>query len=413
MTVYPLSAVRTLALHAQGLTSASNPESPTPDDLYQIAEQIVAVQIDTLQMVHRSHYLTLWSRVGRFDPADFDRLIYTEGERRLYEGWLHAACIIPLHEFRYHLPYMRHMRENPYHRARKLMEKPEGQAVFDEVLSQIRQNGGLCASDFQSDGRKRGSWWDWKPAKVALEHLFSAGDLMIADRVNFQRVYDLRQRVMPDGVDLTEATWDDMARHYIERGVRAFGICHAVQAADMIHRVKRTEAKPIVQRLIEEGVFVEVQAELADGEVHTLIVHRDNLLFLEQAAAGALKAERTTFLNPFDNLFWAQKRDAQFWNFRHTLEAYKPAPQRQWGYYCLTIQHRDRMVGRFDPKLDRKTNTLYLKALYLEPEIDPDDELVAAVAGAMRDFMAFHEATDLVIEHSDPKAFGDKLLGVL
>jgi hypothetical protein len=236
---------------------------------------------------------------------------------------------------------------------------------------------------------------------------------MIADRVNFQRVYDLRQRVMPDGVDLTEATWDDMARHYIERGVRAFGICHPVQAADMIHRVKRTEAKPIVQRLIEEGVFVEVQAELADGEVHTLIVHRDNLLFLEQAAAGALKAERTTFLNPFDNLFWAQKRDIQFWNFRHILEAYKPAPQRQWGYYCLTIQHRDRMVGRFDPKLDRKTNTLYLKALYLEPEIDPDDELVAAVAGAMRDFMAFHEATDLVIEHSDPKAFGDKLLGVL
>jgi uncharacterized protein YcaQ len=160
-------------------------------------------------------------------------------------------------------------------------------------------------------------------------------------------------------------------------------------------------------------VLVEIEAELADGESHTLVVHRDHLPALEQAADGALRAERTTFLSPFDSLFWARDCDQQVWGFRQTLEAYKPEPQRIWGYYCLPILHGDRLVGRFDPKLERKTGTLRLKALYLEPGIDPADDLIADIAGALRDFMAWHEARDLVIERSDPAEFGQKLLAAL
>jgi len=158
---------------------------------------------------------------------------------------------------------------------------------------------------------------------------------------------------------------------------------------------------------------VRIQARLSDGQARDLLVHRDNLALLEQAAAGEVVARRTTFLSPFDSLFWPQRRDQRLWGFRQALEAYKPAPQRQWGYFCLPILHRDRFVGRFDPKLERSSGTLRLKALYLEPGVDLEDDLVAGVAGAMRDFLAFHGASDLVVERSAPEDFGAKLLAAL
>jgi hypothetical protein len=204
-----------------------------------------------------------------------------------------------------------------------------------------------------------------------------------------------------------------MARHTLEQAVRSFGVCRPNRAADYASEIKLTAARPIIEQLLAQGVLREVRARLGDGEIHTLIVHRDNLPLLEQAADGALTAGRTTFLSPFDSLFWPQRRDEVLWGFRKTLEAYKPKAQRRWGYYCLPILHKDRLVGRFDPKLERKAGVLHLRSLYLEPGIEPAPELVADVAAAMRDFLAFHEAHDLVIERSEPAAFGEKLLAAI
>jgi uncharacterized protein YcaQ len=162
--------------------------------------------------------------------------------------------------------------------------------------------------------------------------------------------------------------------------------------------------------MIEEGVFVSVPATLADGKTHQMIVHRDDLKTLNKAADNVLQPARTTFLTPFDSLFWGIQRDRQIFNFQQTLECYKPEPQRVWGYFCLPILHKARMVGRFDPKLERSTGTLRLKALHLEPGIAPDEELVADVAAAMRDFMTFHKAQTLVIEKSNPVEFGAALM---
>ena len=420
-TVYPLAAVRALALHAQALTTPNGAEpKPTPDTIYNIVEQIGCLQIDTLQVVQRSHYLALWSRLGSYAPTALDRLVYADltspGEGsppRLFEGWLHAASIIPLTEYRYRLPFMRRTRESPSKWMQRWLSQPEIAEMLPYVTDRIRREGALRAADFEYQGPKRDSWWDWKPAKTALEHLFACGDLMIAARVNFQRVYDLRERVLPDWVDTTEPTQDEMQRHVLELAVRSFGVCQPTQAADFDHAIKRGMARPMVEALMAEGVFVEVPAEMSDGQVETLIVHQDNLSLLEQAADGALPAQRTTFLSPFDSLFWPQDRDKQFWGFHQLLEAYKPKAQRQWGYFCLPILHQDRLVGRFDPKLERKTGILRLKALYLEPGLEPDDELVADVAVAMRDFMAFHDAQDLVIGRSEPEMFGAKLLAAL
>jgi hypothetical protein len=190
-TVYPLSAVRALALYAQGLHLPLGAEQQaTPENIHQVVAQLGCVQIDTLQMVQRSQYLVLWSRLGAYDPALLDRLAYDPAERRLFEYWKHAAALIPLDEFRYHLPTMRWFREGKNAWNQEWLDLPGNRHLAEQVLSRVRLEGGLAASDFEHDGSRRGSWWSWKPAKEALEHLYNTGDLMISRRVNFQRVSD-------------------------------------------------------------------------------------------------------------------------------------------------------------------------------------------------------------------------------
>ncbi len=415
MTVYPLHALRTVALHAQGLEAAAKAGAkasrPGRDEVYRVVERLNCVQIDTLQMVRRSQYLVLWSRLGSYDPADLDALS-SAADRRLFEGWQHAACLIPLTEYRYQIPHQRRLREQPAIQSIRWLSDPKNVELVEAVRERIRREGALRTNDFEGDGHKRNSWWDWKPAKHALEHLYAWGDLMIAGRVNFQRLYDLTERVLPDWVDRTEPTPEERDRFWVERGAQALGVCTPRQAGDYTW-MKITHAAPAAEALLKAGTVVPITGELEGRRKGELIIHRDLLPVLERAADGGMQAGRTTFLSPFDSLFWAGRRDEQLWGFRKSLEAYLPAAKRTYGYFCLPILHKDRLVGRFDPKLERAHGRLRLKALYLEPGVKPDEELVAGVAAAMRDFLAFHSARELVIEKSQPAAFGKKLLAAL
>ncbi len=408
----PLAIARTLALHAQGLTTPNGSEpAPTPDTIFDLIDRLGCVQIDTLHMVRRAQYVTLWSRLGAYDPEDFDRLIYDPDQRRLFEYWQHAASIIPLKDYRHYVHKMRHFR-NGGGWWPEWGNQPENQALVEKVKARIQGEGARRSAHFEAPDDKRGSWWDWKPAKHALEYLYNVGDVMIADRVNFQRVYDLRERVLPGWVEQHEPSPEETRRHLLERAARAVGIGEARHLADYAY-MKRGEVNKGVADMIREGVLVEVEAEIMGGETRPLIAHRDSLPLIERIADGAITPARTTFMNPFDSFFWAKGRDQLLWGFRQALEAYLPAPKRQWGYYCLPILHRDRLIGRFDPKLDRKKKTLILRALYLESDVEPSDDLIADVAGALRDFMAWHVADDVVIEKSDPAVFGERLLAAL
>jgi uncharacterized protein YcaQ len=412
MTIYPLHALRSVALCAQELHRPNGTEpAPGPHSIYRTVEQIGCVQIDTLQMVARSQYLALWSRLGTYDPADFDALTTGPG-RRLFEGWQHAACIIPLAEYRYQMPHQRRLREEPARMSGVWLSDPQNLELVRAVHERIRREGPLRASDFEGDRRPRGSWWDWKPAKNALEHLYAWGELMIAGRRSFQRLYDLTERVLPDWVERSEPSAEERDRFWVERAARAHGVCTARQTGDYTW-MKVTHSRPHVQALLEEGSLVPIQGQLTDGSTAELLIHRANLPLLEQAADGSLKAGRTTFLSPFDSLWWAARRDQMLWGFHQSLEAYLPPPKRTYGYFCLPILHRDRLVGRFDPKLERKAGRLILRGLYLEPGVKPDEELVAGMATAMRDFLAFHRAKELLVEDSQPKGFGRKLLAAL
>jgi hypothetical protein len=412
-TVYPLEAVRALALETQRLTGpnpqiGSNGSPASLDSLYETVAAIGAVQIDTLHVVARSHYLVLWSRHGAYDQKIFDGLAYHPQERKLFEGWQHAACYVPLHEYRYQMPHQRMLRDGPGDWYTRWLHEKHNVEVVGLVRERIRSEGALRVSDFDRGDHRGGAWWDWRPAKVALEYLYAFGELMIADRVNFQRVYDLTERILPAWVDVAEPTRLERDRFWIERGAKALGASLRRNPLDYTW-MKLGLGRPVLADLIKEGVLLEIEARLADGKTHTLIVHPDNLPLLERAADGAIQPKRTTFLSPFDNLFWAQGRDEAFWGFRQRLEAYTPAPKRIYGYFSLAILHKDQLVGRFDPKLERAHGILRLKSLHLEPAVAPDEELVAGVAAAMRDFMTFHKANDLVIEASNPPEFGEKL----
>jgi hypothetical protein len=196
---------------------------------------------------------------------------------------------------------------------------------------------------------------------------------------------------------------EEANRHDIAQAIRSLGICEPLQVVEYAY-MNRTTIRPVIKALIAEGVLLEANGEVAGGETTTLVLHRDHAGNLQRALDGDIQAQHTSFLSPFDSLFWGADRDLRFWQFHHTLEFYKREPNRIWGYFSMPILHHDRLVGRFDPKLDRKSGTLYLRALHLEPGIEPDEQLVQDVAAAMRDFMTFHKATQLVI---DPKGHAD------
>ena len=411
-TAYSLAALRALALHATCLDSPNGQEPVADiDSIFAMVDRLGAVQIDTLQMVARAHYLSLWSRLGSYDPALFDALGNEPEKRQIFEGFYHAACFIPLHEYRYQIPRQRHVRESGHQWYTEWLGQPGNRELMQVILERIRAEGALRSNSIVGEKLKHGSWWDWRPEKMALEHLYGFGEVMISGRVKFQRVYDLTERVLPGWVDTSEPTAEQRDRFWLERGAKALGIGLHRNAADYTW-MKLTRARPLIAALIREGRLVEVQAETLQG-VQTLLVHCESLALLEKAAAGEIIPERTTFLNPFDNLWWAQGRDEAFWGFRQRLEAYYPAAKRVYGYFYLPILHRERLVGRFDPKLERKTGLLRLRALHLEPGVEPDERLVADLGVAMRDFMRFHHATDLQIEKSAPDELGDKLLRAL
>ena len=389
----PLQASRALALHAQQLCAAPS-ATPDAERIHATVLALGCLQIDTLQVIARSHNLVLWSRLGCHDPAQLDALLFQAGQRRLFEFWKKAASIISLEHFRYSLTRMHQRRAKPSTGMRRWLAREEAAPAIELVRRRIAAEGALRAGDFADPREERGHWWDWKPAKYALEYLFGCGELMVSDRVNFQRVYDLRERVLPDQVDTSPATPAEADRHEVEQALWALGICEATSVAGYAY-MQRNRARPVLTALREEGTLLGVQCEISGGRTRELILHRDRLPDLQRALDGELRPQHTTLLSPFDSLLWAKGHGEALWDYQHAIELYVPRPKRKWGYFTLAILHRGRLIGRLDPKLERESSTLHIRALHLQPDVTLDERLVSEVAAALRDFMAFHKATQL------------------
>ena len=403
-----LETARTLAVYKQGLhrrpSVADRARFADRGALLNSVRRIGLLQLDSISVVARSHYLVMLSRAGLYDPADLDELLYPE--RHLFEGWAHAACLIPVEDYPFFVPTLLARRERPPQHwiERRLGDDPQG--TLAAVLKEVRERGPLASRDFEDTRDKRGTWWDWKPAKTALEILFAQGYLMVDRRESFQRYYDLAERVLPASASPPVRTMDEYRRWAALRGLGILGVATAVHASDY-YRLNKPSTRTMLKGLAAEGAVVPVEVE---GWKETAYLDPVDLPLVDAIEAGAHTPTVTTLLSPFDSLIWDRPRTEDLFGFHYRSEMYTPAAKRQYGYYVLPILHRGRLVGRLDPKADRKAKIMRIRAIYLEPEQAITDELVADLAGALREFAAFHGSERLEVERSEPEALAALLL---
>jgi uncharacterized protein len=314
--------------------------------------RLSCVQLDSISTVERSHRIVLAARVGVYPRGTVSRLL---GEGRVFEYWAHEASLLPVEDF----PLFRWRMRGRGHwgsHERALRDHPE---VAEHVLEEIRARGPLGSRHFAGEGG--GGMWNWKPAKRVLDSLWDRGDLAIAGRQGFQRLYDLTERVIPRTVlGAPEPSDGDALRALVLRAVRARGALTESGIAEHYRLPGRTAAvRPHVDALVAEGVLRRLAVD--DGGPPVLVP--DGLPLGETVSRGA------TLLSPFDNLLWDRPFVDRLFGFSHVMEIYKPPAQRIYGYYVLPLLRGDRIVGRADLKSDRKAGVLRLLAFHREPGV--------------------------------------------
>jgi len=397
----PLSqdAVRGLMVAAQGL--AQGPAvAATKADVREIIRQMHVLQIDTIHVVARSPYLVLWSRLGDYDPQWLDDLL---AEAALFEYWSHAACLLPIEDYPL---YRRIMLDRLTWNEKSWRPWLEAHAeLVDGLLTHIRENGAVRSADFErTDGAKSG-WWNWKDEKTALEGLLFQGDLMVAKRHNFQRLYDLRQRILPAWEDARTPSLEAVHESFVLNTVKALGVTKAAWVADYF-RLSKKVAQQVIEKLTRHGQLETVPVE---GWETPGYFHPDSREAVEAAADGLFPVSRTTLLSPFDPLVWHRARAQELFDFTYLIECYTPAPKRVYGYFTLPILHNNRLIGRLDPKAHRKDGLFEVKALHLEPGVIVDDALVAEVKSALRACAAWHQTPQVVVRNATEPGLAERL----
>ncbi len=396
ITLTPESA-RALMLAAMGLDRRPRRRT-TRHDVLACIRRMGALQIDTISVVNRSPYFVLWSRLGAYEPRWLDELL---AEGALFEYWAHEACFLPIEDY----PLFRHkMLDRSWMKWRYRVEEKYAPQIA-ELLAHVRGNGPVRSAELGDRKSGTGSWWGWKPEKLILEALFTTGELMIARREGFQRVYDLRERVLPGWDDAALPPAEAAQRALVLKAVRALGVAKAKWVADWF-RMPKKETPRIVRELAEEGALLEVSV---DGWKEPGFVHPEHRDLARSAEAGEIKPVLTTLLSPFDPLVWDRQRGSEMFGFDYRLECYTPAPKRVYGYFTLPILRRGALVGRVDAKAHRREGVFELKAVHLEPGVRVTNALVADVARAVRECAAWHGTPRIAVRRSNPPAFAAKL----
>jgi uncharacterized protein len=360
-----------------------------------------ALQIDTINVVARSPYLVLWSRLGDYDPRWLDELL---AEGKLYEYWSHEACLLPIEDYALYRHRMLNAESMGWKYSAEWVEAHRRE--IDRLLEGIRERGPVRASDFERTDGKAGGWWEWKTEKRALEMLFTAGELMIARRQNFQRIYDLRERVLPSWNDTQLPALEDVRRELALKAIRALGITTARWVSDYFRTDKRRTISTVTA-LANEGALISLEVE---GWTEPALAHPFNRKLLDDAVSGRIKPELTTLLSPFDPLVWDRARARAVFGFDYRLECYTPAAKRLYGYFTLPILHRGALVGRLDAKAHRKESIFEVKSLYIEPGVRADDELIGSIAAAIQECADWHKTPTVRVSKSEPKGIARRLL---
>lgn len=388
--------LRRIALRHQGLAGRRRMGTGLAG-MRAVLERLGYVQIDTISVVARAHHHTFFTRVSRYQEAALNRLVKA---RHAFEYWCHAAAYLPLRDYRFALPMMRAKARGELwnHRADAKLRK--------WVLARIAAEGPLLARDFEHPPRQSKGWWDWKPAKRALEQLFMEGELMVAERQGFEKRFELTERFLPAHVNTTAPTLQEHADHVIDRGLGAHGFAteHTLAYFRRDARVRAAVRKRVAAR-VRAGELVVTR--MASGE---RIYARPGTL--DRQAAPLAPVAR--ILSPFDNAVIQRRRSLEVFGFDYTIECYLPEDKRRYGYFALPIVFADRLAGRMDCKAHRAEGRFEIKALHMEDgEAPASDAFLPALVASVREYAAFTGCDAIQVRDVSPRSLAAPLRRLL
>jgi uncharacterized protein len=372
---------RRLVLSRQQLAGPPRPVADR-EAIMEVATELASLQLDPINVVARSHLLVLWSRLGRYDPADLESLLWRE--RRLFEYWAHAAAIVCTEDYPIHSLLMRRYPSERYASNRRLRTwLADNQTLRRSILRQLRASGPLptrALEDRAETAWQSSGWTAGRNVDRMLDVLWTQGRIMVAGRQGRQRVWDLAERCLPSWAPTRRPLEREVVRLAAQRSLRALGVATA-RDIDRHFTQGRYPGLATVLAGLERSGRIERVRLAANGSERPgpWYVHADDLDLLERLQAGDWEP-RTTLLSPFDNLLIDRERTERLFGFRFRMEIYVPKAARRYGYYVLPILHGDRLVGRVDPALDRARGRLVVKAIHPEPDAPADAGPAVATA---------------------------------
>ena len=380
--ILSLGQARCLHLAAQGLLEAPRRQAKAAD-VRRAIQRMALLQIDSIQVVARSPYLVLYSRLVSYAPPWLDQAL---AKGQIAETWAHEACFVPVADWPKHLAYNRDARQH-WGIARAKRHRTDNSADLNRLLAHVREHGPVKSSDFERSDDRTSAWWGWKDEKRWLEALFANGDLMVARREHFQRVYDLPERVAPHigHTDLPPA--DAVHADFIEQSVKALGITQARWINDYF-RIKPRLKDADLDDWVAQGRLRRVAVQGWDAPAY---VHSSHLRLLGQALRNQLRASHTTVLSPFDPVVWDRERVQTLFDFEYRIECYTPEAKRQYGYFVLPLLHQGQLVGRVDAKARRSEGVFEIKSFHVQPGFTLGDHNAMAIARALVDLAAWHQ----------------------
>jgi uncharacterized protein YcaQ len=364
------AAARRIALAAQGFGIPRPQPATNAGHVRRTIDRLGLLQIDSVNVLARAHYLPLFSRLGNYDSDHLDRMAWgRRSQRALFEFWAHEASLLPVNEHPLFRWSMARARAGQTRGSMNQFSR-EKAAYIEEVRREIVDRGPLAASELSNGGERRGAWWGWNDGKRAVEWLFFAGIVTTATRRRaFERVYDLTERVLPPAVlALPTPSPEEAQRELLRRSARALGVATATELRDYF-RLPVDDTKARLAELIEAGELVPVEVEGWNRPA-----------YLDPAARQPRKIEARALLAPFDPLIWERDRTHRIFDFFYRIGIYTPLAKRTHGYYVLPFLLGDRLAARVDLKADRVRSTLLVHAAHLETGQD-----ARQVAGALRE----------------------------
>jgi len=389
--------IKLMQLQSQGLLShLSKPAQK--DDVITTIRKIELLQIDTIHVVARSPYFVLWSRLGNYSPIWLEEF-HTEG--LLFEYWAHAACFIPIEQF----PLFRSKMTSALAGWRNSeIWRDNNKDIIEFVLARIKEKGPTRSADFEGKGSKKNGWWDWKEEKIALEFLWTHGELMIAYRDKFQRYYDLPERVYP-GYNQTMIPHDEAIKEQVERTIRVLGASRLNWISDY-YRLSKVETLRIIKELIREQKVMTINSKEWNEDI---LVHHSHAELLDNALSNRLKPKLTTLLSPFDPLIWDRKRSLDLFEFDYSIECYLPANKRKFGYFCLPILFNGNLVGRVDAKANRQKKTFEIKSIHFEKDFVVNSQFKNDFCKMLLSCANWHQTPIVVLSENIPMTIKEAL----